>query len=89
MINFKVMPDDGEPFEITANSRDIYVWERTHRGKTLGSVIENQPIADLYEIAHQAMRNQRGYAGTLQEFIDTHLIDKSLEPQADPTQPTP
>ena len=89
MITFKVTPDAGEPYEVTATSRDAYVWEKTGRGKTVKTALESGSIVDLTEIAYYACRRQGHFTGSLKEFAETHDIDAAEEDEPDPTQPVP
>lgn len=90
MIQFNVTPDGGETYQLKATSRDIYIWEKTHRGKVFGAIAEAPPMVDLYEIAHQAARSQGLFSGTLDEFVNSHLIEGTQgEGEPDPTRPAP
>lgn len=89
MITFKVTPDAGEPYEITATSRDVYVWEKANRGKTFKAAAESGSIVDLTEICYQAARRQGRYTGTLVAFAQEHDIEGVEDEEVDPTQPAP
>lgn len=94
MITFKVTPDAGEPYEITATSRDIYTWEKTTKGaKSYKAAVLNGSIVDLTEIAYYAARRQGRYTGSLTEFAQSHDIegtgDEDRDAEPDPTQPAP
>jgi len=89
VITFKVTPDGGEPYTVTATSRDAYVWEKTSRGKTVKTALEGGSIVDLTEIAYYAVRRQGLFTGTLQEFAASHDIDAAEEDEPDPTHPAP
>lgn len=58
MFEFKVIPDGGEPYELTATSRDVYTWERTSKGRNLRTLRDGIAMADLYELAWIAARRQ-------------------------------
>ena len=89
-IRFKVTPVDGTPYEVGAESRDIYVWEKTNRGKAFGESMRTGSVVDLTEIAYYASRRQGYFTGTLNEFTTTHDIENAEdEEEPDPTQPTP
>jgi len=79
MITMTVQPDDGDPFEVKAGTRDIYVWEKTNRGKTFAELMKNMAIVDLYEIAHIAARRQGLYQGTLRDLVETCEIETELD----------
>lgn len=89
-INFKVTPVSGEPYEVAAESRDIYTWEKTSKGKSFGESMRNGSVVDLTEIAYFASRRQGYFTGTLQEFATSHdIANAEGEEEPDPTQPTP
>jgi hypothetical protein len=82
MFTFTVTPEHGDPFRVKADSRDIYMWEKTSRDKTLAGLYENMAIVDLYVIAHIASRRQRLFAGDLAEFVTCVLDTEEEEAQA-------
>lgn len=89
-IKFKVTPVDGEPFEVGAESRDIYVWEKTGQGRSFGTAMQSGSVVALTEIAYYASRRQGHFTGTLTEFASSHDIENAEgEEEPDPTQPTP
>lgn len=91
MLDFKVTPENGQPFEVTATTRDIYRWEKTTRGASFGKLREDQHMVDLYKIAYFAATRQGMWSGTLAEFEDTcdlDILNKSEEEEPDPTPPT-
>ena len=90
MITFRVAPDAGDAYEVTAGARDVLVWERTTKGAVFSELAESQSMVDMYKLAHIASRRQGLFPGTLQQFEETcdlEAIDK--EPDVDPTQPEP
>lgn len=91
MINFKLKPEaGGDTVEITADSRDIYFWEKTYKGKSFGKLKSELMMEDLYALAFTAMRRQRNVAGTLGDFVEQYLLQfdqKQVTADADPTQP--
>ena len=92
MIDFTVQPDVGEPFEVKADSRDVYVWEKAGRGRSMGQLMANMPMVDLYAVAHIAARRQQLFTGTLDEFAATCALhfepdDDDDQADADPTRP--
>lgn len=89
MISFKVVPDDAEPYEVTAGSRDIAHWEKTTKGAALIQLKEGLRITDLYKIAWIAARRKSLFAGELAEFEKTCEIEYEEEPEPDPTPPAP
>lgn len=89
MMDFKVTPDEGDEYEVTATSRDVYVFEKTHKGKSFNGVMTDMHMTDLYALAHIASRRQQLYTGSLDEFAKTCDIDpiNSDDDDPDPTQP--
>lgn len=89
MITFTLTPDDGEEFEVTATSRDVYMWERVYQGKSLGQLKANLLMGDLYALAHLACKRQRQYVGKFEDFEASHDLDFKEDKQngAGPTPP--
>ena len=88
MFDFKVVPDNGESYEVTAGSRDVLVWEKTSKGKNLLTFRDSLAMNDLYRLAHIASRRTGQFHGDFKEFEETvelDLVDEEDEP--DPTQP--
>lgn len=87
MFAFTVTPDEGSPFEVTADSRDILQWEKRNRGATLKGLLENLAMTDLYKVAFIACRRQEKFDGTPEEFQDSVVLDFELdEGYDDPSQ---
>jgi len=95
MIKLQVTPDTGDPFVVDVGSRDILVWERTAKGKSLGQLQDNPQMGDLYRLAHITARRTGLYAGDLDSFETScdiqELGDKSDDEDGEggPTQPAP
>lgn len=90
MITFKITPDGGEAYTVTASSRDIFQWERTNRGASFNSLMADMHMVDLYKVAFIASRRQGLFTGTekdFQEQVDLAAQDEEEEP--DPTRPAP
>jgi hypothetical protein len=88
MLRLKIMPDDGEPFEVTATTRDIAKWEKTTRGATFAGFQADQKITDLYRIAYHSVVRQGLYTGTLTDFEDSTDLDVLDDEESEP-DPTP
>lgn len=94
LFTFDLQPDDGEAWQVVADSRDIYMWERSNKGASFGGLKNNLHMGDLYAIAWGAARRQKliEQGTTLADFIDRHRLefDTSREPlgeaDPDPTQ---
>lgn len=78
MITFTVRPDGGEPYELTAGSRDVLQWERTTKGKSAATLGD---MADMYKVAWLAAKRQGLYDGSLQDFETT--VDLETEGDED------
>lgn len=87
MIDFKLVPDVGEPWETKATSRDIVQWEKTNRGKTFKSLMDNMSMADLTELAWRASVRTKMFAGTLKEFELGVDLEFDIGEEPDPTPP--
>lgn len=80
MFTFVIKPDVGEPYEVTGDSRDISLWERTGRDRSLGNLERNMRISDIEAIAHIAAQRHGISAGTLREFSERNAIDVKPPP---------
>jgi len=88
MFEFKVTPDDGDPFEVSADSRDVLVWERTNHGKrVMATLLDNMSITDMYQVAHIAARRQGLYPDDLKTFEQTCVLGFDASEPPDPTPP--
>lgn len=89
MMTFKVTPDDGEPYEVTARSRDVFVWEKTTKG-TMGQLAQGAPMVDLYHLAYLAAKRTGLFDGSLADFSATVDLDfDGLDDEPDPTHAAP
>lgn len=85
MIGFKVVPEGGDEYEVTATSRDVYLFEKLNKGKTFQSLVNNLEMGDMYRLAHLASKRQQLFTGTLEEFTDSC----DLEVNSDDEEPGP
>jgi hypothetical protein len=86
MFRFKVRPDDGEEFEVTATTRDIAKWERTTKGASFAGLQNDMKVTDLYRVAYHAVNRQGLYDGTMKEFEDACDLDILDADDEDPTK---
>lgn len=56
---FIVTPDDGEPFEVTVDLRDIRLWERLDRRNTMRNMVENPSADAIFSLTYTAIKRQR------------------------------
>lgn len=89
MFDFKIQPDGGDEFTVTAGSRDVLVWEKTTKGASFGSIADGLKLADLYKIAHIAAKRHGLFNGTLAEFEASCELDMVAQEEPDPTRPAP
>lgn len=89
ILNFRVIPDNGEPFAVAAGGRDITWWEKTTPGAAMNQLAQGWKLTDLYKIAWIAARRQSLFDGDLKEFEKTCEIEFEAAPEPDPTQPAP
>lgn len=87
MINFHVVPEQGEPFDIEATSRDVLMWERTTKGAKLANIENDLHLADMYKIAWFTAKRLGLFTGSQAEFEESHDLDFEKEEEPDPTQP--
>lgn len=92
MIDFSVRFDDREGYEVTADSRDVYVFEKTSKqGRTLNDLIDGKSFVDLYRLCHIASKRQGLTGLSEEEFAERAMIelggDDEGDEEADPTRP--
>lgn len=90
MFDFRVTPDDGEPFNVEAQARDVLVWERKSNGKRVFSdLLDRTSLTDMYSLAHVAARRLGLFDGDLATFERTCDVSGQPKPEPDPTQSAP
>lgn len=87
MIEVRIVPDEGDPYDLTVTSRDVMAWERTTKGMTFAKFQEQFSMTHLYNLAYRAAMRTRKFTGTLDDFESTVDIDL-LEGDSDETDPT-
>ena len=68
MIKFNCRPDDGTPFSIIADSRDVIEWENRGKGRHLGMIQATPRMLDLSELCYLACRRTKTWTGDLSDF---------------------
>ncbi|MCM4080409.1 hypothetical protein [Paractinoplanes hotanensis] len=86
MIKLKIMPDEGDAYELAATSRDIAKWERTNKGASLAKLQADMHATDLYKIAYNAAVRTGQFDGTAKDFEESCDLDELDEDEVDPTQ---
>jgi hypothetical protein len=90
MITLLVTPDGGDPYKVTATSRDVLMWEKTTKGeKSFVDLINEPNLTDLYRVAHLACFRQGLFTGNYQAFEDSCEVTGTgdmEDEEPDPTQ---
>lgn len=91
MITLTITPDNGEPYQVTATSRDVFAWEKTTKGnKSFVDLINEPTMVDLYRVAHLACWRQGLFTGNQADFEATCEVtggvDDEEDEEPDPTQ---
>ena len=89
MLKFKVTPDSGDSYEVTATTRDIMQWEKTSRGASFAKLQLEQKITDLYRIAFLASVRQGLYSNTAADFEDDCDLDMLSNEEDETDNPFP
>lgn len=78
MFEITVTPDGGKSFEITADSRDVMLWEKLNQksGASLGRLANDPRITDLYKIAWFACKRLGLIKGIESEEFQTDYTIK-------------
>jgi hypothetical protein len=75
MITILIQPDNGEPYRVLADSRDVRLWERIGPRNTMLKLVQNPSMDDQYSLAHIAIKRQRlRDVPPLEEFIETNAV---------------
>lgn len=90
-MTFRIEPDEGEPYEVTAQSRDVLTWEKAGKGRAFGELANRMAMVDMYGLAYFAARRQGLFTGTVQEWeqsVDLTPTDEDEDEEKEP-DPTP
>jgi hypothetical protein len=85
VIDLKISPDGEKPFVVTAEPRDILVWERTGRDRSFDQLMSAMRMTDLYEIAYITARR----LGLTTMDKPTFETACNVEPHAETEEPDP
>lgn len=93
LFEFYLKPDDGDAWEVTADSRDVYMWERSTKGASFAKLKDDLHMGDLYAVCWFAARRKGLIPNgtTLADFAEQHHLefDTSTKPgQEEPPDPT-
>lgn len=84
MITLTITPDNGEPYKVTATSRDVFAWEKTTKGnKSFVDLLNEPTLTDLYRVAHLACWRQGLFTGNQAEFEATCEVTAGFEEEED------
>lgn len=89
MIDFTVTTDTGETFEIKSTTRDVLNWEKTTKGGSLKSLMDNLHMVDMYKVSYFAARRLGKFTGTQAEWestVDLEFETETEDGSANPTQ---
>lgn len=86
MIEFNVKLASGDNFEVSATSRDLLMWEKTTKGASLKTLMDDPKMVDMYKLAHFAARRASFFTGTLAEFEEQAELEFEVPDEPDPTQ---
>lgn len=87
MFTFKIEPDEGDPYEVVATTRDIAKWEKVTKGASLRQLEQEYRATDLYAVAYQAAVRHGLYEGSLKSFEESaDLTLKDDDSAEDPTR---
>lgn len=97
LFRFHLKPSEGDAWEVIADSRDVYAWERSNKGASFAKLKDDLHMGDLYSIAWVASRRQKlvDQSITLTDFVDEHQLEFETNPtppgdaEPDPTQSAP
>lgn len=75
MFEFTIKPDGADEYQLTADSRDISMWERTTHKASVGQLVEDMKMSELDKIAHFAAIRHRKFDGPVDQFRLTCAIE--------------
>jgi hypothetical protein len=69
MFELRIQPDGAEPFDVSAGMRDVRLWEKTHRGRSMGQLQSADGVSAtvLFEVAYTACKRQGAIPAGLTE----------------------
>lgn len=79
MFTFTMEDDDGRKFEAKATSRDVLIWEKTGRNRSVTKLGEDPQMSEMYALAYIASKRTKVFDGTLADFEQTVDLDFDLE----------
>jgi hypothetical protein len=90
MISYRCTPEDGDAYDLVADSRDILEWELAKPSRYFGQLQAKPALADLVEIAYFASRRRKFWTGEYGEFRRQVQVEPTAGSEGagvmDPTQ---
>jgi hypothetical protein len=86
MLDVRIIPDSGEPYDLRVGTRDVVVWEKVDRLNTVTRLESDPKMTDLYAVSHIAAKRQGMFTGTLAEWETSVDLELGLNGEVDPTQ---
>lgn len=71
MIDIRVVPDGGEPWDVKVTARDVLKWERLGGDRSISALDDDIKMRDMYELAHLASQRTDKFTGSLEAFEDS------------------
>lgn len=82
-------PDgDADPYELTADARDVLMWEKSGRDRAFGDLTERTHMRDVYSLMHVVAKRRGLYDGPL-EMFETDVLLELLPPTDEDKAPDP
>jgi len=73
---FTITPDEGDPYEVTCDSRDVLKWEDAKPGRKAADLVTGQyGIRDFYGLAYPAAKRAGRFDGTEKDFIAANAVE--------------
>lgn len=87
MYTFKIKPDDGDEFVVTAGTRDVLAWERAGKGRSVSQLmVSGLTMSAVYELAFLTAKRHGKFNGTQTEFEVSVDIELGEDEAPDPTR---
>lgn len=85
MMSFNIKNvDSGKEWSVIADTRDVYKWEKTHKGVNLNKLADGLGMTDLYSLAYLASTRTGQFKGSEDDFVDGHVLEFEEEEDAEP-----
>lgn len=80
-MKLTIRPDGEDPYDVDPTSRDMLLWERGGRGRSLSRLHSDPSVADLYALAHVTARRagKIGMSVELAEFEASVDVESTVD----------